>query len=550
MSLGTFEDPVLLLLKRRDASCTSLSNFCKDYQKAVEQVVKLERERSSLQNEKEALLLKIGVSDVKTSVEMDQKLKELEEKANTLQSQLTDAYKKNGDNVEKMLAALSAQRQADQVAQEKETEAAKWKEKADEARATADRLEKEVKERDVQILTIKDEVQAVQARLVEREKKLKEIEEENAVLIERWLHFKNQEAEQLNKQNTILTEQVQVQKAKEKEELMGQAKSIMDPEKKSSPSLLDGGGAIGSFVAVKLPTHARKEISAHQGEANCVSFSSSGEKFCTGGADTRIKLWDSRSGSLLTQLSGSVGSVMSATWSINEQYILGCACDNSARVWDVHMGRLKHTLTGHIGKVYGGVFSSDTLKAVTGAHDRTIKIWDMNTGNTVKTIFCFSSCNGVCISEAYSCIASAHLDGVLRLWDLRTGEATQEYKDAHTKQITCVVPSPTEPTLLTSSRDNLLKIWDLRKGECILTLRDDAFRSGLNWSRACWSPDGKYAAAGGAEGSLFIWDTIENGNLVKQLGSESSATISCVSWNPTGHQVASTDRKSKLVLWE
>merc|ERR1711916_70000 len=99
---------------------------------------------------------------------------------------------------------------------------------------------------------------------------------------------------------------------------------------------------------------------------------------------------------------------MSARWSLNEQMILGAACDNSARVWDVQLGRLRHTLTGHIGKVYSGVFSSDLSKVVTGAHDRTLRVWDMATGNAIRTIFCFSSCNDVCLSESYSAIASAH----------------------------------------------------------------------------------------------------------------------------------------------
>jgi WD40 repeat protein len=52
-----------------------------------------------------------------------------------------------------------------------------------------------------------------------------------------------------------------------------------------------------------------------------------------------------------------------------------------------------------------------------------------------------------------------------------------------------------------------------------------------------------------AIGSLFIWDA-KSGALVKQLGSESSATISCVAWNPNGNQVIATDRKSKIVVFE
>jgi len=302
-------------------------------------------------------------------------------------------------------------------------------------------------------------------------------------------------------------------------------------------------------VNVKLPSMARKDYVGHQGEANCVAYSASGSKFCTGGADMRVKIWDARSGSLLSQLSGSMGSVMSARWSPNEAFLLGCACDNIARVWDLGVGRLKHTFTGHIGKVYGGVFTADASKVVTGAHDRTVKVWDMTSGNTLRTIFCFSSCNDVCISDSFSAIVSAHLDGALRMWDLRAGEATQELKDAHSKQVTSVSTASNEYSILSSARDNVLKIWDLRKNACVTTLQDDAFRSGLNWSRACWSPDCKFVAAGGAEGSLFIWN-VESGALVKQLGSESNATISAVAWNPNGLQLCSTDRKSRIVLWE
>lgn len=123
------------------------------------------------------------------------------------------------------------------------------------------------------------------------------------------------------------------------------------------------------------------------------------------------------------------------------------------------------------------------------------------------------------------------------MWDLRSGDLSHEFKDIHSKQITSVCASRNgDSTLLTSSRDNLLKVWDLRQNAVVVTLKDEAYRSGLNWGRACFSPCGKYAAAGGAEGSLFIWQ-VSDGTLVKQLGSESGSTISSVAWNPSGSQV-------------
>ena len=68
-----------------------------------------------------------------------------------------------------------------------------------------------------------------------------------------------------------------------------------------------GSASGGGYVDVRLPTHARKEFVAHQGEANCVAYTAQGHRFATAGADMRIKIWEARSGSLQTQLSGSVG---------------------------------------------------------------------------------------------------------------------------------------------------------------------------------------------------------------------------------------------------
>lgn len=124
--------------------------FCVDQTAILEQqrlatlLSQVQREKAVFEGEKNELLRKIGVGSVQSSSEMDAKARELEERVHDLQSQLTEAYRKNSTNVEKMLLAVSG-------AQEKEAEAARLKERTAELSASVDRMTRELKEREVSI---------------------------------------------------------------------------------------------------------------------------------------------------------------------------------------------------------------------------------------------------------------------------------------------------------------------------------------------------------------------------------------------------------------
>ena len=83
----------------------------------------------------------------------------------------------------------------------------------------------------------------------------------------------------------------------------------------------------------------------------------------------------------------------------------------------------------------------------------------------------------------------------------------------------------------------------------LLALRSHVdFRVGMNWAGFAVSPDGRYAAAGGARGDLFVWEVEAEKVAVKLKGHR--AAVSGVSWGAGENQVASADKDGSLIFWQ
>ncbi|KAM3582932.1 hypothetical protein VKS41_004688 [Umbelopsis sp. WA50703] len=147
-----------------------------------------------------------------------------------------------------------------------------------------------------------------------------------------------------------------------------------------------------------------------------------------------------------------------------------------------------------------------------------------------------------------SSIASGHLDNNVRLWDTRTGNGIKELTGLHSGQVTSISVSPDGSKLLTNSRDNTLHIVDLRMYKVIRTFKDDSYRNGLNWSRACFSPDGHYAAAGSASGSIHFWNTMTGKHESAVQGHKHP--VCAVDWSPIGAHLFSADRSKSICIWD
>ena len=82
-------------------------------------------------------------------------------------------------------------------------------------------------------------------------------------------------------------------------------------------------------------------------------------------------------------------------------------------------------MVGHQNKITCvRLFGGDKPNVITGSADRSLKVWDISRTTYRQTTTLRHSSTSTCVAVASDSInvATGHMDGVVRFWDLRSGE--------------------------------------------------------------------------------------------------------------------------------
>ncbi|XP_016148274.1 autophagy-related protein 16-1-like isoform X2 [Sinocyclocheilus grahami] len=513
------------------------------------------------------------------------------------QEELTELHKKRGELAQSVIELNNQIQQKDKEIQSNEAKMLEYQQQISHLKGECRELCNSLADLERANQTLRDEYDALQITFSALEEKLRKTTEDNQELVTRWMAEKAQEANKLNAENEKDSRRRQ---AKLQKELADAAKEPLPIEPdddievltedagkgtgETSPSrqisrtpsrrvsqppppagLLDsisnifGRRSVNSFGSspesaevpsacadVRVPSTALHIFDAHDGEVNAVRFSPGSRLLATGGMDRRVKLWEVISGRCEPKgaLTGSNAGITSIEFDSAGSYLLAASNDFASRIWTVDDYRLRHTLTGHSGKVLSARFLLDNSRIVSGSYDRTLKLWDLRSKVCMKTVFAGSSCNDIVCTE--QCVMSGHFDKKVRFWDIRSESIVHELELLG--RVTSLDLNHDRTELLSCSRDDLVKIIDLRSNAVRQTFDAQGFKCGSDFTRVTFSPDGRYVAAGSADGVLYIWNVL-TGKLDKTLDKGHSSAINSVSWSPSGAYVASVEKGSKAVLW-
>ncbi|GEM_PF-7105720 len=238
---------------------------------------------------------------------------------------------------------------------------------------------------------------------------------------------------------------------------------------------------------------------------------------------------------------GWVRNSQSLRFTSDGQRLLSGGTDDYARLYDIKTGALLSSFPHKKGVVFVG-FSSDESKIFTGSGE-FVRIWDIKTGGVLKSfelegVFLLSlgiTCGAVSSKGDRLVVGHGNdnyfliLDDNLKILDVtytewlpasidiwRDGEiiAFGDWDDnvtlysakgqmtlqGHDGDVNCVAISPDGTKILSGSNDDFVKLWDAHTGELLASFPFDGDVHDVVFSR-----DGTYAIAGGNCDYVYLW---------------------------------------------
>ena len=258
-------------------------------------------------------------------------------------------------------------------------------------------------------------------------------------------------------------------------------------------------------------------LDGHTGIVWAVAFSPDGQMLASVSSDATAKIWDWRSGTLLTSLDFP-GEVVSVSFSPDGHTLAVGGVDTPenqvqhAAVWIFSVGSWKPLFQlPEYWNIAALAYSPDGRWLVGGGTSRNVQVWRMSDGTSVFTLNHAHQVLDAAISPDGSTVATATCattlndectEGGLWLWNLSTGKLIRKLA-GFPDLVENVVFSVDGSSLIAASRDGTLHIY----ATADYAPRFESRPPGGNGTLAL-SPEGGWLATGSLDGEVRLWKVV------------------------------------------
>ncbi|KAF8348597.1 WD40-repeat-containing domain protein [Amanita rubescens] len=358
-------------------------------------------------------------------------------------------------------------------------------------------------------------------------------------------------------------------------EIMGHSKTGL-----SGPAT---GGDDGQVLFYHgAPYKYEKTLKTHTKFVQDVRYAPSGNVFASVGSDSKIFLYDGKTGDVLHEVTDSPheGSIMACTWSIDSKSFVTSAADCSVKLWDVETRKVVNTwsLGNSIGDQQVGNVWSEENEFVSLSLNGDLNVFDPRTGDKpVRVLVAPQKAITAAVPISSDTFIGGCADGRVFSFDNETKYVEGQ---GHSNLVVGVAASSKTSTIYSVGYDDHVREIDSSSSlsfiqaatklnsqpKSVTVAEDDtvfvieqngieAFRSNqkvhetkTSYTPGAVSTSGALVAVGDdRKVRLYDWD----GKVLKEAGvlEGNTSTISALSFSPDGKLIASGDSTGRIALF-
>jgi WD40 repeat protein len=248
----------------------------------------------------------------------------------------------------------------------------------------------------------------------------------------------------------------------------------------------------------------RHKLEEHTAPVWSVAFSPDSKLLASGSRDGTIALWDPETGARVRLLRGHFGE-STVRFSPDGKLVAAGTADGGVRMWSARNGEETRMLRGlHEGRVRCLAFSGDGLRLATGGDDGKLVITDLDSGKVLHSFKRNTGVFSVDFGADGETVAAGYRppEPVVRIWNLKDEDFV--ILQGHTDLIYTVSLRSDGRLAVTTSHDGSVRLWEVG-GNLPRKMVLGVGTVGEKLWMGSLSPDGRFAATGNSNGTIYLF---------------------------------------------